>query len=85
MACLDGRDRRGAASRKNTASVYRTGTSTETFVPLNMFNLSKHSFKDRSMPMLILWFIFVMYVSQVPLPCCHVCSLQPYDHLVGKS
>ena len=32
--------------------------------------------------MLLLWILFVIYVSV--LSCCLVCSLQPCDHLLGK-
>ena len=33
---------------------------------------------------LLLWMLFVIYVSCLSLVCCHVCSLQPCYHLLGK-
>ena len=34
--------------------------------------------------MLLLLILFVIYVLFLSLLCCLVCSLQPYDHLLGK-
>ena len=34
--------------------------------------------------MLLLWILFVIYVSWLSLLCCLVRSLQPCDHLIGK-
>ena len=39
-------------------------------------------FSDRSKAVLLLWFLFVIYVSC--LSCCLICSLQPCGHLLGK-
>ena len=43
---------------------------------------SKNIFTDRSKAVLLLWIIFVIYVSC--LSCCLVCSMQPCGHLLGK-
>ena len=36
------------------------------------------------MVVLLLWILFVIYVSCLSLLCCLVCSLQPSGHLLGK-
>ena len=41
-----------------------------------------YDFTDRSIPVLLLWILFVIYVSC--LPCCLFCSLQPCGHLLVK-
>ena len=51
-------------------------------VPLNMLK-SFNIFTDCSKVMLILWILFVVYVSHLPLICCLVCSLQHCDHMLG--
>ena len=42
----------------------------------------KNIFTDCSKAVLLLWIIFVVYVSC--LSCFRVCSLQPCGHLLGK-
>ena len=42
------------------------------------------SFTDRSKTVLHLWISFVIYVSGLSLLYCVVCSLQPFDRLLGK-
>ena len=41
-------------------------------------------FNDRSKAVLLLWILFVIYVSCFSFLCCRVCLLQPCDHLLGK-
>ena len=48
---------------------------------LNMFKLSS----DCSKAALLLWIVFIAYVSRLSLLYCHVSSLQPYDNQLGKS
>ena len=43
------------------------------------------SSSQRSKVMLLLWILFVIYVSCFSLLYCLVCSLQPCDQLLGKS
>ena len=53
-------------------------------VSLNMFNSSSaFCSADRSKAVLLLLILFVIYVSCISLLCCLVCSLLPYDHLLG--
>ena len=39
---------------------------------------------DRSHAVLLLWILFVIYVSRLSLLYCRVCSLQPCGRLLGK-
>ena len=58
------------------------------FLTMNMFKPSSNCmlcFTDHSKAVLLLWILFVTYVSCLFLLCCLVCSLQPCDHLLGKS
>ena len=41
-------------------------------------------FADISKVVLLLWILFVIYVSCLSLLCCLVCCLQPCGHLLGK-
>ena len=59
--------------------VKRSGTRDELVVGRN--DLCKKN-TDRSKAVLLLWIIFVIYVSC--LSCFLVCSLQPCGHLLGK-
>ena len=52
---------------------------------LNSIKTHKARFiADRSNAMLLLWIIFIIYVSCLSLLFCLVCSLQPCDYLLGK-
>ena len=51
--------------------------------PWNMFkHSSKKIFTHRSKAVLLLWILFVIYVSRLSLLYRLVCSLQPCDHLL---
>ena len=53
--------------------------------PWNMFkHSSKMIFTNRSKAVLLLWILFVIYVSRLSLFYRFECSLQPCDHLLGK-
>ena len=52
---------------------------------LNMFKPFSNCFTDRSKAVLLLWIIFVIYVSCLSFLCCFFCSLRPCDHLLVKS
>ena len=59
-------------------------------VPINMFKPSICYFTDCSKVVLLLWILFVIYVSCfiyfifVIVICCLVCSLQPFAHMLGN-
>ena len=48
-------------------------------IPLNMFKPSSDLFADYSKAVLLLWIIFVKYVSSLSLLCCLIVG-----HLLGK-
>ena len=41
-------------------------------------------FVDHSKSVLLLWILFVIYVSCLSMLYCRVCSLQPRDNLLGR-
>ena len=45
-------------------------------VPLNMFKPSSNFFTDRPKAVLLLWILFVIFISGLSLLCRLVCSLQ---------
>ena len=49
-----------------------------------MSKLSSEFVTDRTKAVLLLWIIFVIYVSRVILLYCQLCSLQPWGHLLKK-
>ena len=53
-------------------------------VPLNMFKPSSIFFTHRSKTVLLLWILFVIYVPCLSLLCCLICSMKPYNHLLGR-
>ena len=54
-------------------------------VPLNMFEPSSNFLTDRFRLVLLLWILFVICFSCLPLSYCIACSLQPCDHLLGRA
>ena len=51
---------------------------------INMLKPSSNFPTKRSKVVLLLWILFVIYVSCLSLSYCLVCSLQPCGHLLGK-
>ena len=52
--------------------------------PLNVFMPSSDCLTDRTKGVRLLWILFVIYVSRLPLLYCPVCFYFSCDHLLGK-
>ena len=67
---------RDLSCERNIYVSWSTSKLSVRLVPLNMFKPSSNFFTERPKAVLLLWILFVIYISGLSLLCRLVCSLQ---------